>query len=182
MSRAVSLQPRERRLAIGAGVVIGCWALVSWIVQPLWDRAAAARLHAGTRTERLEAIGRLLVQSPAVEREYAAVAGYFQAGDDAQLQSALLNELETLARASSIQLGLKPRPVKRQDRMSRFDVELDVEGTQEHLLTFLDALLRMPRLVAVERLRLTGVPLKPDLVRATIVLQHLSFQPDAFEG
>ena len=120
--------------------------------------------------------------SPAVAREYAAIAGYLQSGDDAQLQSTLLNELEMLARASNIQLGLKPRPVKRQERVSRFDVELDAEGTQQHLLAFLDALLRMPRLVGIERLRMTGVPLKPDLVRATIVLQHLAFQPDPSEG
>lgn len=182
MTRPVLLRSSERRLAMAAGLVVGCWALVSWVLQPLWDRAADARRYVGTQTERLEAVGRLLVQSPAVEREYAAIAGYLQSGDDAQLQSTLLNELEMLARASNIQLGLKPRPVKRQDRMSRFDVELDAEGTQQHLLAFLDALLRMPRLVGVERLRMTGVPLKPDLVRATIVLQHLAFQPDPSEG
>ena len=182
MIPGVSLRSRERRLAIGTGVVIGCWALVSWVVQPLWDRAVDARRYVGTQTQRLEAVGRLLVQSPAVERQYAAVAGYLQTGDDAQLQSAFLNELETLARASSVQLGLKPKPIKRQDRISRFDIELDAEGTQQNLFAFLDALLRMPRLVAIERLRLTGVPLKPDLVRATVVLQHLSFQSDASAG
>ena len=179
---AAGLRPRERRLAMAAGLVIGCWALVSWMVQPLWDRATDTRRYVGTQTEKLAALGHFLAQSPSVERGYAAVAGYLQAGDAAQLQSAFLNELESLARQSNIQLGLTPRPVKRQERVSRFDVELDAEGSQQNLLVFVDALLRMPRLVAVERLRLTGVPLKPDLVRATVVLQHLSFQADAFDG
>ena len=176
MSQALAFRPRERRLALGAGVVIGCWALVSWVVQPLWDRATETRRYVGAQTEKLDALGRLLAQSSSVEGEYAAVAGYVQTGDEAQLQTALLGELESLARQSSVQLGLTPRPVKRQEYLSRFDIELDAEGSQSNLLTFLDALLRMPRLVAIERLRFSGVPLKPDLVRATIVLQHLSFQ------
>lgn len=173
--RPMSLRPAERRLAMGAAVVIGCWAMVSWVLQPLWDRAADARRYADTQTQRLEAVGRLLAQSPEVERGYASVAGYLQPGDHAQAQSTLLNLLEATAQASNVQLGLTPRPAKHQDRVSRFDIELDVEGSQQSVLAFLDAILRMPRLVAVERLRMTGVPLKPDLVRATIVLQHLAF-------
>ena len=176
MNQPLALRPRERRLALGTGVVIGCWALVSWAVQPLWDRAADTRRYVGAQTEKLDALSRLLAQSSSVEREYAAVAGYVQTGEEAQLQTVLLNELESLARQSSVQLGLTPRPVKRQEYLSRFDIELDAEGSQQNLLVFLDALLRMPRLVAIERLRFTGVPLKPDLVRATVVLQHLSFQ------
>ena len=175
MIPALTLRPRERRLALGAAVVIGAYGLVSWVIQPLWDRVAEARVHSNTQLERLRALGRLLDQAPAIERRYADLSGYLQEGDIAQLQGAFFNELETLSQQSNVQLSLKPRPVRHQDRASRFEVELDAEGPQGNLLAFLDALLRLPRLVSVERLRISGVPLKPELLRASVVLQHLSF-------
>lgn len=183
MMPTLTLRPRERRLALGATVVIGCWALVTWIIQPLWDRVMEARLHAATQLERLEVLGRLLSESPTVEQRYTDLSGYLQNGDPIQLQGAFFNELETLSRQSNVQLSMKPRTVRHQDQASRFEVELDAEGPQGNLLAFVDALLRLPRLVSVERLRISGVPMKPDLLRATLVLQHLSFKsPDQADG
>jgi hypothetical protein len=176
------LRSNERRLAVAAGTVIGCSAILSLVVQPLWDRAVESRRYAGTQTERLDAVGRLLTQSEEIERAYAAIAGYVQTGDEPQIQQALLNELEALAQAADVQIGLRPRPAKQQDRMKRFEIELDIEGAQQNLLAFVDSLLRMPRLVAIERLRMNGVPLKPELLRATIVLQHLTFPAESRAG
>ena len=178
----LALRPRERRLALGAAVVIGCWGLVAWIIQPLWDRVMDARLHADTQLERLQALGRLLDESPEVEQRYADLSGYLQAGDPVQLQGAFFNELEALSRQSNVELSLKPRPVRHQDQASRFEVELDAEGPQGNLLAFIDALLRLPRLVSIERLRISGVPMKPELLRATVVLQHLAFTESAQSG
>ena len=31
-----ALRPREKRLSLIAGVLIGCWLFLSWLVQPLW--------------------------------------------------------------------------------------------------------------------------------------------------
>ena len=58
--------------------------------------------------------------------------------------------------------------------MSRFEVELDVDGSQQELMTFLDALLRMPKLIAVERIRISSVPAKADLLCANLVIQKLT--------
>ena len=170
---SIVLRPRERRLALIAGVVTGSWLLVSLLVQPLWDRAKALRLQVETQTEKLEALGRLLAQAPAVDREYQTVAPYLEVEGDDQAQSAFLNELERLSRRSNLQLNLKPRPLKREGRMGRFEVELDVEGSQADLLAFLDTLLRMPKLIAIDRLRLSSVPTKPDVLRANLVVQKL---------
>ena len=171
---AMTLRPRERRLALVATVLIGCWVLVTWLVQPLWERLRDLRLHVDTHTGKLNTLQRLLAQSPSIERDYEAYASYLQAGDDEHAQGSLLSELETLSRRSSVQLNLKPRPGKGDDRVSRFDVELDVEGSQQGLMTFLDELLRLPRLVAIDRLRILTVPAKPNILRASLILSQLS--------
>ena len=173
-SPRVTLRPRERRLALVATVLIGCWVLVAWLVQPLWERLGDLRLHVDTHTGKLNALQRLLAQGPSIERDYEAYASYLQAADEESAQGSLLSELETLSRRSSVQLNLKPRPGKGDDRVSRFEVELDVEGSQQNLLSFLDELLRLPRLVAIDRLRIATVAAKPNVLRASLILSQLS--------
>ncbi len=174
MKVVLALRPRERRLALIAAILIGCWVFVSWIVLPLWDLVRDLRLRVEADTKRLRALSHLLAQVPDIERDHQQYAGYLEAADDEQAPAAFLGELEALARRSNVQLNLKPRPGKREERISRFDVELDVEGSQQSLMAFLDELLRIPKLITVERLRISAAPAKPDLLRANLVLQKLT--------
>ena len=174
MIGAVTWRPRERRLALAAAVLIGCWAFVSWVVQPLWERLRDLRLHVETQTQKLEAVNRLLTSAQSVDAKYRGVAAYLETEDDDRAQGTFLNTLEAMSRDTNIRLNLKPRPMKREDRLSRFEVELDAEGSQSNLMMFLDALLRLPKLLAIERLRLSAVPAKEDELRANLVVQKLT--------
>ena len=176
MKNPLALGPRERRLTLITAVVIGSWMVVSVLVQPLWDRTRELQLHVETQTEKLDAIRRLLEQAPSIEREYQQMSAYLETEGQEQAQGSFLNELEALSRTSNLQLNLKPRPVKLDERVSRFEVELDVEGVQGSLLAFLDALLSMPRLIAVERLRISSVPTKDHVLRANLVVQKLALR------
>ena len=169
----VTIRPRERRLALMAGIVIGCWVMISWLVQPLWERARDLQLRVKTQTEKLEALGRLAAQASSVGRNQQVLAAYLQTEDEEQARGVFLNELEALSTQANLQLNLKPKPVKRVGRLSHFEVELDVEGLQPSLLAFLDALLGMPRLLTIERLRIAGLPSKPDTLRANLVIHRL---------
>lgn len=171
-----TLGPRERRLVLVAGAMIGCWLLVSWVVQPLWDHARDLHVRVQTHTEKLDALSRLLTRLPSIERQYQQVAGYLVVEDDEAAHSAFLNELEALTRRSGVQMNLKRRAAREEERLSRFEVELDVEGSQDNLLTFLDNLLGMPALIVVERLRISIVPTKAQALRANLVIQKLTFR------
>ena len=175
MKNPLALRPRERRLTLITAVVIGSWMVVSKLVQPLWDRTRELQLYVEAQTEKLDAIRHLLEQAPSIEREYQQLSAYLEAEGEEQAQGSFLNELEALSRTSNLQLNLKPRPVKQEERLSRFEVELDVEGVQDNLLAFLDALLNMPRLISVERLRISSVPMKDRVLRANLVVQKLTF-------
>jgi len=176
MRGPVTLRPRERRLGLIAVVLIGCWAFLSWLVQPLWERARGLRLQVEIQTRKLDGISGLLARAPSVEREYQAVAVYLQAEDDERAQGNFLNELEALSRSANVRLNLKPRPVREDEHARRFEVELDIEGPQQQLLTFLDALLRLPKLTTIERLRIAAVPARAEVLRATLVLQTLTLR------
>lgn len=176
MKALAGLRPNERRLAIVTAVVVGCWLLVSLLVQPLWDRGRELRVQVQTQQEKLEAVSRLLSQAPSVERRYDSLAGYLESEETEQTQRSFLNDLEALSRTADLQLNLKPRGSKREDRVSRFEVELDVEGSQTSLMNFLDALLAMPKLISIERVRLSIVPTKERMLRANLVIQKITLR------
>ena len=174
MKGAPAIRPREFRLAVIAGGLIGCWGVVSLIVQPLWDRNRDLRLDVETRTERLQAVGRLLEQAPSIEEQYQRMMPYLQQEDDTT-QVPFLNELQELSKTSDVRLSMKPRSAKQEGRVSRYEEELDLEGSQEQVMGFLDAILRMPKLMTIERLRLVSAPTREQLLRANLVIQKLNF-------
>jgi len=169
----IALRPRERRLLLGAVVILGCWVFLSWVVQPLWDHMRDLHLRVETHSEKLQSLNQLLTQASTIAREHRELALYLEAEPDEQIRRGFLNELEGLSRQSSVQINLKPRPIKESERATRFEIEVDVEGRQEHLMTFLDGLLAMPRLMSIERLRISSIPSKPELLRANLVVQRL---------
>ena len=175
MAAPASIRPREFRLAVAAGGLIGCWAVVSFVVQPLWDRNNDLRLGVETRAERLQAVGHLLQEAPTIEEQYQQILQYLQEGDEAS-QVPFLNRLQEMSKEADVRLSMKPRGAKQEGRVSRYEVELDLEGSQQQVLSFLDAVLRMPNLMTVERLRLVSAPTREQLLRANLVIQKLNFR------
>ncbi|MBI4341989.1 MAG: type 4a pilus biogenesis protein PilO [Candidatus Omnitrophica bacterium] len=168
------LRPRERRLALAALLVIGSWLFVSGVVRPLAARGGEVRRHVETQREKLDALRRVLAQASDIEQDYQQLAVYLDGADGEPAQGAFFSELESIARSVGVTLNLKPRHTKTDERISRLEVELDVEGSQQNLLAFLDALLRMPKLVAIDRLRLSTIPAREGFLRANLVLSKLS--------
>ncbi len=169
------LAPRERRLALSAGILIVSWGVVSFLLQPLWSRGEELKSEAASQTEKLDALNALIAQQQTVAHAYEQVAAYLQP-TEAGTQAGLLSELESLSRQADLRLNLKPRPGKRDAHGERLEIEVDVEGPQAKVLSFLDEVLTMPRLVSVERLRLASVPAKTDTVRANLILQHITLR------
>jgi len=175
LKRLPMLHPRERLLALSTGGLVGTWAVVALLLQPLWDRQNELRQRVDSQTARLEGFTRLLEQAPAIEQRYLQIAPYFEEDTEAA-QGVFLNELETLSRNANLRLNLKPRTVKPEQHLDKFEVELDVEGPQDGIFSFLDSILSMPKLIQVERLRIATVPTREQLLRANLVIQKLTPQ------
>lgn len=170
-----ALKPRERRLALIAVVFIASWALIAWLVQPLWDRLRELHLDVGTHTEKFQAMQRLLEEAPAIERDYERYAPYLQSPDDDGTPQAFMKGLEAMSRRSSVQINLKPHQRKSDKDVTQFEVEIELEGSQPNLLAFLDELLLVKTLITIERLRLSTAP-TPGLLRANLLLQRLTLR------
>lgn len=172
-----NMKPRERRLALIAGVLIGCWLIVSLLVQPLWDRTRQLSERVQGHAEKLIGLREILQRERAIERRYQRAAAYFSTQAAEDNHRVLLKELEAISRAAGLKLNLKPRPARRDERLVRTEIELDLEGAQGSLLKFIDQLLRMPKLLVIERLRLSVIPTRTDTLRANLVIQALTPAP-----
>ena len=171
--RRVAFQSRERRLLLIGAAIAGCWALLSGLIQPLWDHLRESRMAVEGHMNKLDALGRLLTQFQAIEDEYVRLGGYLERRGNEEARGVFLNDLEQLSRTAGVTLNLKPRPLKVLDHIGRFEIEVDAEGSSEPLMSFLDALFRMPSLVTIERLRIAVLPSKGHLLRANLVIQRL---------
>ena len=171
------LRPRERRFSLIVAVAIGCYGLISGVIVPLWEQGKQLRTHTETQSEKLRSISRLLASAGTVEHWHQAFAPYLEREEEDRMQQTYLAELESLSRESGIALNLKPHSARQVDHASRFDVEVDAEGSQQQLLEFLDALLKLQRLMTIERIRIATVPAKESLLRATLALQYVSLSP-----
>ena len=168
-------RPRERRLALIAAAAVVCWMVLSLAVQPLWDLGQTVTERVAAQRRKLEAVARLLAQGPVAQTRAQALAAYLAPQDAAGGQAPLLAELEQLSRTANVSLNLKPRPAVRDGQMSRQEVELDLEGPQQGLLAFIDSLVLLPRLLTIERLRVSTIPAKPHVLRANLLLHQLSW-------
>jgi Tfp pilus assembly protein PilO len=174
MKQVWKMRPAEFRLALIAAGLIGCWGLVSGLLQPQWDRLTAQQLSLETHLERRQAFERLFAQAPEVEVQHERVRPFLESARAAGSEAGLLTELEQLSREASVLLNLKPRPMKGEKDTRRYELELDLEGAQDNLLSFLDGFFRLPRLFTIERLRISTVPTRTDVLRANVVIQHIT--------
>jgi Tfp pilus assembly protein PilO len=172
MNRWLTFSGRERRLSLVAGVLCGSWLLVTWGVQPLWQRSEDLRQHVERQSERLHGIARLLGHAQTIEEHRQQLGAYFTAGADEETR-ALLTQLETLSRTSDVRLNLKPRAAQASVLKGRVEVELEVEGAQPAILRFIDGLTAMPRLITIDQLRLMHAPTKDRILRASFVIQQV---------
>ena len=169
------LQPRERKLAVVAAVVIVTWAVVSWIGLPLWDRFHVLQQQAAISEKKLARLRELVLRKPSIERQYQASTTFWSDESDEVLQGAFLDELEQMAGEGHLQISVKPRPIQREGRVSRFGVEVEVDGTQEALFGFLNRLLTSPNLVEVSRLRISTTVSKDSPLRGSLLVSKVVF-------
>jgi hypothetical protein len=177
MKKFLGFRPREQRLALIAALFTVCWLVVTALLQPLWDRARDLSLSIDTQSEKLRALTDLMAQAQAIERRYREAAPWLETDTGEGLTAAFLNELESLSQGLQVKVNFKPRMKKRDQHVSRYEIELDAEGPQQDLLVFLDALLRLHKLIAIERLRLSIIPTRERMLRANLVIQKLALTP-----
>ncbi|GEM_PF-1701483 len=174
------MKPKQRvTLILLVTVAVVVWALVSGLAAPMWAQLGQLRQEAELTQAKIAKLERLAARKPSIEQNYEAYGAFRSDEPESMTQRGFLDELEQLAGAGNVQLNLKPRPMEQEQRVSRVVVEMDVDGTQDELLNFLDRLLAWPRLIEIERLRISASPSKEYPLRASLVVSKLIVRAQA---
>ena len=166
------LNPREKYFALIVGLLLSAWFLGNVIVKPAVrfssDWAGKIQLN----KTRLNKDRRLIVEGPAIDREYEAYLPFFrQIQSDEAAMSSLLSQIESIARQLSVPvLEIKPQKVKPQDFYNDFSINLTIEEEITKVCHFLYDIQNAPFLFNVEELRLEKNPLKENFLRCTLTL------------
>ena len=174
MSR-LRLSLRECRWIVATAIFCAAWWSVTGLALPLWDRLSVLEERASVSRKKLDRLQELAARRPTVEQAYARHRALLVPADQSeeQLQRALLETLEELARSQQLQIDLRPRPVQDAGGLRRVGVELTLDATQERVLAFLDQLLSVPHLLEIERLRLAANASPERPLRLTLTVNHL---------
>ncbi len=173
----MAFNAREQRLTMVVLLLVGSWASLTWLIDPLVARGDDLKQQVEAQTAKLEKLSALIASRSVVEEEYAQVEPYLQAAMAQEGEpAAFLSELEGLAREADVQINLKPRISRGRDK-DGLVVELELLAPQERLFALLDALLTMPQLVKIERLHLAPAPGSKGQLRAHLILAKRIFSP-----
>ncbi len=166
------LNHREKYFAIISGLLLFAWFLGNVIFKPAWrfssEWSAKLQLNKG----RLTKDRRLIVEGPAIDREYEAYLPFFrQAQGDEATMSLLLSQIElTASRIPLPVLEIKPQKVKGEDFYNEFSINLTIEEEFNKIYRFLYDIQNAPFLFNVEELRLEKDPLKESFMKCTLIL------------
>ena len=169
------LSARERKLALLVGIGAPLWGLVNGVGLPLWDRLTQLDQQAQAAQRKLDRLVELAARKPAIERAYGEHADLFVSAEESMehIQRAFLDDLERLARAEQLQIDLRPKLVQDHRQVSRISVEVTIEATQEAALAFVDQVLKLPRLVELERLRIATTVSQERPLRVNLIVNHV---------
>lgn len=152
------LTKREKKIAAITGALVAGFVAFRLGFTPILERyqLLSAR-ERNLRGEYLRARRNVLLQK-AVEREREVYAREIsRQGSDQEEQSFLLREIERLSRELPIRLrGMRPLPHKELGFYQRYAVSMEIEGAVGHVMKFVHMIESSPKLLKVERLRLTA--------------------------
>ena len=167
---------RQQFLLIAALAVVG-WAVVSSAAMPLWSRLSELDEQSLVAQKKLIRLRELASRQAQIDHDYAAYHPFWSKASNEAAQREFLDELEQLAQADGLQINLKPRPLEQEGGIRRISVELDVEASQQALMSFLDRLFSHPSLIELERLKIASAVSDQPTLRASLLINKILINP-----
>jgi len=154
-----SLQPRERLLAVGSGVILLVVILDRLVLSPWWRHIEAVREEIQQTEQTLQRRTKLLARKDQVLGEMERYRRFIRPSiaDDLQM-AALIKELEDLASHSEVALAeIKPLTVQTDHAINRYSLDVSFGCTLEQWAAFLFQIETSPSLYEVEQARLSAL-------------------------
>jgi general secretion pathway protein M len=170
-----SLAPRERTLALAAGVALALAVVFLALVQPLRGAAEAAETRAHAAARELDALQELRARYDEANARVSRVESRIRSGPQGEIFTAL----ETMARESAVQVdSMEPRTTPADEDYRETKVQVALKGvTLAQTVNYLHRIESAPQLLSVKSLRMRTRRDDPELLDVTFTVS--SFEPRA---
>ena len=167
---------KEKTWLLISVIFVGLVIMDRLIFTPINDRVKEINREIKINENQLAVGMRNLKQKSPVTEEYKKYAAYLKSsGSDEEKTTAILSEIENLAKNSAVSLAdMKPQPPKKIDFYKVYTIEVKAEGSMEALVNFIYQLNLSPQLLRVEKLRLNLKDKDSTVVAASVQVTKIS--------
>jgi Tfp pilus assembly protein PilO len=175
-SRFHAMSPRERRIIVVAGVVLGVLFVDTAVIKPM--RGHLSSVERKIRETEVIAIRNLrnTAQKADLNTLYQRLQQDIpdlRAGDE-EIRASLLRDVESFARSNEVYLAdVKPQISTESDLSKEFSVRLQVECRMDQLLSFFADLAQTRKLYAIESFRIYPHPEDVNKVKASLAVTRV---------
>ena len=176
----IQLQPRERLLAVGAGLVLLVIAMDRLVLAPWGGHRQKIRQEIHHMEETLQNHARLLARKDSVLAQHQHYQRYLIpiVADDLQ-KAAFIQEIEDLAAQTSVILDdIKSSEVEVVSPTKRFSFDIQVDCTPEQWVTFIYRIETSPSLYEVVRAGLSLEEDQAERLHGFLRLVSATLQPE----
>ena len=171
------LSKKEKIGLVAATIVVSAVIIDRLVVSPIGERFRRLGRDIELSERKLVLDLRNISNKESISDEYEKYRNYVRksASSDEEEVAAVLAEIENLARRSDINLDdIKPQQAKQTDFYREYYVEIEAEGTMEHIIIFLHNLNSSPQLLRAVKLRLGLKDKESPVVKASIMVSKIS--------
>lgn len=137
----MTLNKRERVIAIVAGLTLAAVVIDRLLVTPLFDRWESARVRVQQAQTALQDADTANLDLLAARRKWSRLAGRSLMSDPSQAEGQLLNKLTSYAQSAGVVTGsLQPERSEKEQGFERIAFRAELSGTMAQLAQFLFAL------------------------------------------
>ena len=174
----ISKLSKKEKIGLAAAVIVVSVVIIDrLVVTPIGERFQRLGREIEVSEKKLVLDLRNISNKEPISAEYEKYRNYVKrsAPSDEEEVAAVLAEIEGLARRSDINLDdIKPQRAKETDFYKEYYVEIEVEGTMEHITIFLHNLNNSPQLLRAVKLRLGLRDKESSVVKASILVSKIS--------
>ncbi len=174
----MKLSSRERRLVLGAAIILGALALLQWVLLPVWNQNRRYERLSARRTLELREMRKLTSLYLTYQGKMAHIERKLVREKD---NFSLFTFLERAAVRAGIKdnlLSMKPSQSKVGEVYIESSVEVKFQAvSMERLVRYLYSIETAEKLLKVKRLQITASPHRPGTVDVTAWVAAYSLAP-----
>ncbi|MFC1807534.1 type 4a pilus biogenesis protein PilO [Candidatus Omnitrophota bacterium] len=171
------LSAREKNITFFLIAIVAISLVYSFFLEPLYKRFKRVNSEITLTKIKLQKYASIIKDKSVIDKEFEEYANKLRSiGTDEQEMTKILNELETIASSSGVNIvSMRPKPAKGKEYYKRFVVEIETESDMNSLMKFIYKTKNSPQVLKTDKLNINTKSDKSGvIIRASLLISKIS--------